>query len=190
MDLIFHCEVKHCYYHVLCRTQERYDSVAANHGCPNNCGTTTYGPEYMMSLLEEIWKQLDESVTYIIENPNGPQAEWHKAYAQGLAYTLAKFMNPHFTTPQEISREAKKRYDERKAGHYYDTPGIASKKLVLPATARSFTESAVTRATQAVRQLNEKETQGIINGKGFFSAIEVARMYQTTPAHVELLWSS
>jgi hypothetical protein len=189
------------------KDQEALDRVTADHGCPNNCGTTTYGPEYTMSLLAEVWEQLDVSVTYLKENPNGVEAEWHKAYAQGLAFVLAKFMTPHFRTPKEVSAEALKRYNEREAGRYYDTPGIASKRYVLPDygdvykgpaqrtlaegadSVRSASSGGIAARAATGKKLNDTERAGIINGKGFFPASELARMYGVPEAQIESVWS-
>jgi len=195
--------------YVSVKDQEALDRVTADHGCPNNCGTTTYGPEYTMSLLAEIWEHLDVSVKYLKENPNGVEAEWHKAYAQGLAFTLAKFMTPHFRTPKEVSAEALKRYNEKAAGRYYDTPGLGSKRHVLPdygdvykgPAQRTLVEGADSGRSASVRagsdaaraatakKLNDTERAGVINGKGFFSASDIARMYGIPEAQVESIWA-
>lgn len=196
--MIFKCTVQHCYYHVVVKDQATYDRVAADHGCPNPCGTTTYGPEYTMSLLSEIWEQLDKSVAYIKENPDGSEIAWHKAYAAGISFTLAKFMVPHFHTQDDISREALKRYKMHQEGTPYDTPGLVSRKYEIPSDwkdkyptpERAERSARPTRPTQAVKQLNEKELQGIRNGKGFFDVADVARMYGVPEARVEEIWAS
>lgn len=181
----YNCRQAHCHFVVASRTQ---DPVA--HSCPYPGGTTTYGPEYTMSLLSECWEHLDSVVARIIEEPNSHDAEYNKAYANGLAYMLAKFMNPHFTTPQEISKEAAKRYKNRKAGVEYETPGIGSQRYIPPRLAEPTKRAPLTRSTQQVRALSEKETQGILNGKDFFPAEQVAQMYSVPVAEVERLWAS
>ena len=207
MSLVFRCPVRLCYYHVLVKDQQAYDRAAADHGCPYPGGTTTYGPEYTMSILAEIWEHLDVSVKYIKENPNGPEAEWHKAYAQGLAYVLARFMTPHFRTPKEVSAEALKRYNEKAAGRYYDTPGLGSKRYVLPDygdvykgpaqrtlaegadSGRSASSNGRSTSSSPGKKLNDTERAGVINGKGFFSASDIARMYGIPEAQVESIWA-
>jgi hypothetical protein len=193
--VIFKCTVQHCYYHVSVKDQTHYDHVQADHGCPNQCGTTTYGGTITVSLLTDIWEELDKAVAYLRAEPNGSQAEYYKAYASGLSFTLAKFMVPHFRTHEDISREALKRYKMRMDGIAYETPGLAQRKYEIPAewklkTVNPDKPERATRSTQMVKQLNDKELMGIRNGKGFFDAGTVATMYQVPVATIEQIWST
>ena len=202
--MIFDCPEKWCFYYVYVKDQDAYDKAKTTHKCPYPGGTRTYGPEYTMSLLSEIWDELDRTVEYLKEQPQADDHEFKKAYALGLSYTLAKFMVPYFRTTEEVSREALKRYKNRKEGVAYDSPGLGSLKYVPPVEApqNKYPElyarevparkktSAPRSATAVTRELNEKELHGIRNGKGFFPAADVARMYSIPEAQVEEIWAT
>lgn len=145
----------------------------------------TYGP----SLLEQTWTELDFYTARIIEDG---QKEYDKGYARGLAKTLSLFMVPHFTTPDAIVKEAKKRYDMKKAGEEYCTPGLAERKYEPPPGDHKLSripaeKAKLSKPKAAEPALSAEQIAGIKNALGMFSAKELADMYKVSVATIESL---
>lgn len=114
----------------------------------------------MPSIIQRIWKQLDDELDEIIDITNQRAlAETHdvdpgvedldlalataKGRARGKAEALALMMTPHFTTADEISTEASKRKWYRDNGQEYRTPGLAGGTLGVDLQARELERKAL-----------------------------------------------
>jgi hypothetical protein len=87
-----------------------------------------------MTIIEQAWTQLDTEVDEIMalttkvgrgEHDFEYDLAFAKAAARGKAEILALLTTPFFTTADEISAEAGRRYQARQAGVDPQTPGIS-----------------------------------------------------------------
>jgi hypothetical protein len=185
---VYRCPEPNCYY---ARQVPRAELPPA-HKCPEMNGTTkvgwmTYGP----SLLEKTWAELD-AVTARLMNPVlATNKEQDKGYAQGLAFTLSLFMAPHLTTPQDVAREAKRRY-ENKDNPEYCTPGLAERRYEPPPGDHKLSripaeKAKLSKPKPAEPALTPEQVAGIKNALGMFTAQELADMYKVSVATIESL---
>ncbi len=112
---VFSCAEDHCYYSVLVTGDD-----STRHKCPAT-GTTTYGWSITVSIVEDIWHELDCAVAKIRAKEDVEQA---KCEARAYARVLLLFMKPFFNTVEEISKEAMLRYKAKHEGLEHETPGI------------------------------------------------------------------
>lgn len=134
----FACPAPLCFYNIVAATAELRDVRAADHPCPWFGGGHTTLSWGIMSdqYLEPIWKLLDASVDSIKgtapDDWDQPSLQATRAEARAYANTLALLMQPFFSTQQEISHEALRRWQERQAGRVPETPGIGRLKWKRP----------------------------------------------------------
>ncbi len=83
-----------------------------------------------MMLVEQVWKMLDDTMDELMAldaqglSVTGRDANVLKARARAQAEILAIFMQPFFTTPDGIAKEAGVRYKARRDGIEHKTNGI------------------------------------------------------------------
>lgn len=84
-----------------------------------------------MTLVEQVWKKVDEDMLALMQP--GPNTDFAslKARLRAFAEVLAIFMIPHFTTADEVAREAKRRYDNR-LDETYCTAGLNVRRYEAP----------------------------------------------------------
>jgi hypothetical protein len=185
---VYRCPEPNCYY---ARQVPRAELPPA-HKCPEMNGTTkvgwmTYGP----SLLEKTWAELD-AVTARLMNPVlATNKEQDKGYAQGLAFTLSLFMAPHLTTPEDVAREAKRRWENRNNPEYC-TPGLAERRYEPPPGDHKLSripaeKAKLSKPKPAEPALTPEQVAGIKNALGMFTAQELADMYKVSVATIESL---
>lgn len=187
--LVFRCSQQYCFYAV--SVKER---IIPQHNCPQINGRTkvswmSYGP----SLLEQTWAELDQVTARLMTSPNNRLVD-DRGYAQGLAFTLSLFMVPHFTSPTDISREAKKRYQMKQTGEEYCTPGLVERKYEPPPgdhkLSRISEEKAKAMRPKSQPKLTQAEIDSIKNAAGMFSSEELAKVYKITVAVVNQVLAS
>lgn len=150
------------------------------------------------NLLQKTWGLLDAEVD-LIKDPGGQEfVEYHKAKARGIAEVLALFMPPHFTTGDEIVREALRRYNARTSGdNEYETAGLGSRRLEPPpgATRQTSQKQAPQKEvrtvpagsrTRAVKEIPSSAVDTSRKGieQGMFTVAMIAKMYGTTEEQV------
>jgi len=125
----FRCDKPNCYMALGCKTEADAEAIAASHDCPRQGGPTNFSWSATVTLVEQLWTELDTVVDHILDydESSGHTREYWQARATGLAFALSIFMVPHFRTEKEISAEAKVRYDHRKAGTPWTTIGLGSR---------------------------------------------------------------
>lgn len=84
-----------------------------------------------MTLVEQVWAKVDEDMLALMQPEAHTDFAALKARLRAFAEVLAIFMTPHFTTADEIAREAKRRYDNRMDPEYC-TPGLNQRRYEPP----------------------------------------------------------
>lgn len=126
---LFACSQDNCYRRLTFKTVEEALFDEANHACP-------WGTEYQagwfdvtQTLVGQLWEKLDNEMDGIMAaDPDSSDKMKHSQRARAFAESIAIFMPPFFTTADEVAKEAKRRYDARKAGEDYETPGLGSRR--------------------------------------------------------------
>jgi hypothetical protein len=120
------------------------------------------------------------------------EAGTQKGYAQGLAFTLSLFMAPHLTTPQDVAREAKRRY-ENKNNPEYCTPGLAERKYEPPPGDHKLSRQSEQRAKvmaskpKVTHNLTDEQINMIKSAAGMFSPEDLAGMYDVSVTVIKSL---
>jgi hypothetical protein len=162
----------------------------------------TAGP----TLLQRTWDLLDAKMEVIMVKPElgrDDTTSWMEAkqQARGIAEVLAMFMVPHFSTADEIAREAVARYKARQSGDTeYETAGLGSRRYEPPAATileRANERRSAPAATKTRRQpvkraaTGNKIPDGAVNtvknaiSGGMFTLAQVAKTYSMTEAEVK-----
>lgn len=131
----FQCQAPLCFYAIVAATEEKIDKRIEDHPCPwFGGGTTTLSWGVMSdSYLAPIWELMDKHMDAVYDETASSEARLaNREVARGLAYSLSILMPPFFSTPGEIIIEAKVRYEHRKAGTEYETPGLGRLKWKQP----------------------------------------------------------
>jgi hypothetical protein len=192
----FRCGEPNCYMAIGCKTEEDAHTIAAEHGCPYQGGPTRFSWSATVSLVNQLWVELDRVVDHIMDydESSGHTREYWQARASGLAFALSIFMVPHFRTEREISAEAKVRRDHRVAGTPWTTIGLESRRYefagdskykTLSETKKSARSAGVGGVGPQAGQLaifNEQERAAIKQAIAtkMFSREELAKVYKTT----------
>ena len=89
-----------------------------------------------MSLLSQVWEELDKVTAVLIEHKNELEPNdlnHYKGQAVGLAKTIVIFHRPFFDEGvKAVSAEALKRYKAKKAGEQYETIGLNERRYEMP----------------------------------------------------------
>lgn len=185
--LVYRCPEPHCYF-----AREIKEPIAPEHKCPQGNGTTKVGwTVYGPSLLEKTWFELDV-VTHRLMTKTSLETD--RGYAQGLAFTLALFMAPHLTTPNDVAREAKKRWEMKQAGEEYTTPGLGERRYEPPPGDHKLSRQTEQRAKvsaapkpKRVTWLTDEQVEMVKAAAGMFSAADLAGMYEVPVEVIESL---
>lgn len=115
-------------------------------------------------VLERLWAELDATMDTLMNLSGMEGVDEHevallrvKARTQGE--TLLMFTYPFFTSIEEISREAKLRYNARKKGEVRETPGLAGEEYAPPADNRRAQDSQETERKPASRRSSRSSTR-------------------------------
>lgn len=182
-----------------------------------------------MSLVGQCWEDLDAIMDKIMdppgkaENPRLGESNWKstdwlikhhadRGQARGMAILLARFMVPFFRTPDDIAKEAKRRWECRQRGETPQTPGLDSRKYEFPSDDKykgireAIARPPVQRTVRGTRmltrdsvlavddgnnpfgKLSEKDTESIRKTKGLMTADELASIYRTNSGMVRKIW--
>lgn len=191
---LFRCPAPLCFYNVSAATEKDINRQAETHPCPwFGGGTTTLGWSVMSEqFLRDIWGQLDLRVNDIMgeEPPDDPGFKERARYeARGLAVALAVLMPPFFYKPDEIAREAKKRWDERAIGNdSYETPGMGRLRLKPPPT--EYTTAGLRKTDTSVQTTLDDQTKAGIKAaleSGLFTDKQLASTYSVTEEYIRSL---
>lgn len=129
---VFQCSEKWCTYRVALSP----DGSNRKHPCPYLGGTTVI--RSFMSLLSQVWEELDKVTAVLIEHKNELEPNdlnHYKGQAVGLAKTIAIFHRPFFDEGvKAVSAEALKRYKAKKAGEQYETIGLNERRYEMPSS--------------------------------------------------------
>lgn len=91
-----------------------------------------------MSLLSQLWDELDQVTETLIEKKNELEPEnlmHYKGQAVGIAKCIVIFHRPFFDEGvKAVSAEALKRYKAKKAGEDYETIGLNERRYEMPST--------------------------------------------------------
>lgn len=216
IDIVNHpflvwCDVEKCNFQVAAKTYEEGVAIYGVHKCPYIGGETKVRAYVSRNRVDDAWGKLDTAVTELIEGNYPPvttivsadddgggvnQTEVEhpektrlKGVCRGMAELLAIFMEPNFTTADQISAEAKRRYDARKAGDTaYVTPGLAPHtfgKPMDPAQKAANAKRPVpvqerNPAPSPVHKFTEDEVGSIkfAHESGMFTAEQLAKTYK------------
>ena len=88
-----------------------------------------------VSLLEQLWLELDDVTSSIIEDRDEVTSEalWKlKGQATGIAQAIVIFHQPFFQDVRAVSQESLLRYRAKKNGEHYQTIGIKERKYEMP----------------------------------------------------------
>lgn len=129
---VFQCSEKWCTYRVALSP----DGSNRKHPCPYLGGTTVI--RSFMSLLSQVWEELDKVTAVLIEHKNELEPNdlnHYKGQAVGLAKTIVIFHRPFFDEGvKAVSAEALKRYKAKKAGEQYETIGLNERRYEMPSS--------------------------------------------------------
>lgn len=193
-----YCEREGCYAIAAFRTEEDAQVFLALHKCPY-MSPAKIGLLVSRTLLEESWVDLDEVMDTLMDGNLDPdQIQRFRGEARGMAKILARFMSPHLRTADDIAREAKRRYDARKAGEEYETPGLGHRRMEPPPAApvtyagtpaRNARQSSRGTKVSKVLALTEQERTAIkmARDSGMFSVKELSGVYGITEAEVSAI---
>lgn len=220
--VLYECPKPGCMYRLLL-----WEYEDPSHRCPHG-GYTKIGLSVTMSLVGQCWQDLDEIMDQLMspegkkENPQLGEYIWRsvddhikyerlRGQARGMAALLARFMVPFFRTPDEIAKEATRRYNARKSGDVsYETPGLAARKYEFPSDdkyrgvkigADAGASAAPRRASSPAKKaltrrpllpygaLTDVEIAAIKRMKGQMTLDELSMIYSTTPEIVNKIWN-
>jgi hypothetical protein len=178
---IVSCDVDKCFYVVSAATYAEAEEKLNDHSCPFTGGPTKIGLLVSRTILENAWIKLDALLTTLLDDNLEPEDKISlRNQCRGMAEILALFMSPHFTTGDEVSREAKRRYDSRKAGEDPGTPGLGPVKLAPARGVAQPTQLPVT-AAKPVHKLNDTEVAAIKHAASSgFDPADLAKVYKVS----------
>lgn len=140
------CPAPLCFFSGRYEFQATARKMQEAHPCPwFGGGTTTISWGIMSSqFLSPLWTELDRLVDFVMDESNDSTERGKAAErARGLAFALATFMPPFFNTVDEISHESLVRWEKRKAGEDYETPGLGRLRFQVPPAAHVLTPAGL-----------------------------------------------
>jgi hypothetical protein len=132
-------------------------------------------------VLLETWKLLD-AVMAEIKSPHTTTPDWYKAQGRAYANVLATFMPPFFDDPDEIVREALRRYDNRDNPEY-ETPGLGVKFLAQFDKPKKYVKEEKRTGNKLPDTAIENIKKAIESG--MFTVDQIATNYKVSPAEVK-----
>lgn len=191
---LYRCPAYMCFYQLSFSSEKDAQTGAEKHqanGCPwFGGGTTTLSWGIMSdSFIAPIWRLLDECMDSIMAQPatieESNRQIQARIEARAYANTLALLMPPFFHHPDEIAREAKVRYEKRKAGEDYETHGMGRLRFKPPNT----NLDSIGRVVQKGPQLDEATIKGIkaaLDSK-LFQPEQLAATYAVPVSYIKSL---
>jgi hypothetical protein len=177
----FKCPRPHCYLAVAVYTRDEALRVESDHKCPALGGTLHISWWSQMTLLEEMWKELDRALDEYYDAP-GEMKDPKQHYMRGLSYAIALFMQPHFRTTTDIAHEAVRRRTARLNGdESYQTVGLNERRLEMPPSLREITKPA-TPAPQPPKTFTPQEIATIKQSAAVMPLADIARLYGVAEA--------
>lgn len=142
-------------------------------------------------VLLNTWQRLDLYTEMIMTGAGGePEVLAAKAKARAYAEVLADFMPPFFTDPDEVVKEAIRRYKAREAeDDEYETPGLGVKSL------DAFDKQPMKvdpRTVVIPVEINDKQRASIKLGleSKMFTVAQLAKTYGVKEAVIEAIRSA
>lgn len=195
-----------CNFRVVEKTYEAGVKALTVHQCPYRGGSTKIGILVSLSQLIEAWEKLDSAVIELIEgnyppevrldardNPEefeNPEKIRLKGICRGQAEVIALFMGTNFPDADAVSAEAARRYNAKKAGEEYYTPGLEPRPIAKPRTVEykdGVNKSGGKPVTQPrnsapspVHKFTEEEVGSIkfAHESGMFTLEQLAKTYK------------
>lgn len=156
------------------------------------------GMDQGRGLLLKTWELLDAATDTVMKKAADPWSLENvgikevQAEARAYANVLAMFMEPFFTSADDIVREAVTRYKARQAGVQRDTPGLAE-HIWDPRKDWDGSDKVLPNANPQPkvnlgRQLTSEEAEAVANAlsAGMFTVEQLAEMFKTS-THAILL---
>lgn len=112
--------------------------------------------------------------------------------ARAISEVLAPMMQPFFSTPDEIVKEAVRRHTARQAEDTdYETPGLGQKSLA-PHDVMPMQVNPASKPSKPEKELTEKDKAGIkmALGSGMFPIKKLAESYGVSEATIKALADS
>lgn len=152
-------------------------------------------------LLLSLWQRLDIAFAGLKDAPGDPEIALAKLQCRTLAEVLAEFMQPFFTSADDIAREAQRRYQAQQTGTEYETPGLAEK--IWDPNSRwdgtVFSDESLTKvdagqrpkAAAVSKRTGNKIPNDSINAStqaiqlGMFTVAQIAKTYSMSEAEVK-----
>lgn len=136
------------------------------------------------SLVELMWVELDAGYKKL--NETGSQMEpvvfgQMQGYLRGIAWCIAHFMNPLFTTADQVVRECMIRYEHFKSGEPYETKGLGSRRYETATASKYATlNQTATQAEKPKHNLSPEQVEKIkaARASGMFSDDDICEMYK------------
>lgn len=133
----FKCDQPHCFYSVCADSEQAAEQIKSEHPCPYAGGESHYSWSVTVTLVEQVWEKLDAEMDNLMKTPSGhANTIAIKARLRAFAEVLAIFMTPHFTSADDIAREAGRRYKNRD-DETYETAGLKSRRFEAPPSLQS-----------------------------------------------------
>jgi hypothetical protein len=176
------CTESHCTLHMSAPSYEEGVRVYGAHHCPHLGGPTKIGYSVTLTIVETAWQKLDAVMDLIMDPAAStlPEQTMRAKYeARGMAEIIALFMGPFFTTPDDVAKEAKKRWQARRDGDTaYETVGLGHLKYQAPPGGPRD------KTVEPAHKLTDKEIAGIkaALGSGMMKDVELAKMYGVSVA--------
>lgn len=147
--------------------------------------------------VKPIWSFLDAAMDVIkseqLDAISADNRERAKQEARAYANVLAVLMPPFFSHPDEIAREAMVRWQKRKAGEDYETPGMGRLRYKPPNTTLTTaglpkTDTSIQMTTKVI-ELDDATQKGIKAAleSGLFTAKQLAATYSVSEAYIQSL---
>lgn len=190
------CPNEECLLSEPCTSPTDGMSRLDQHFCPEKIAFTERVIKVPPTTLEKVWLKLDAAVIELIEGDysNAPEEKTRlMGVCRGMAEVLAEFMGPHFTTPDQISEECKRRYTAKKNGIEYETAGIFGQRLAPPPGTPSKYETTRASAPKvsSTERFKSEEIKAIKMAfeMGMMDVEQLAKMYKVTEPVIQAVIS-
>lgn len=176
----FLCPKPHCYLAQAASSESEARHIEATHRCPNQMGTTKIGWYVTMTLVEQLWEELDRALDDFYASP-AEMREPKKHYMRGLSFSLTIFMQPHLTTQNQIAEEAVRRRDARLAGDStYQTIGLNERRYETPPPSREGVPARKSTPPPPAKTFTDTEIATIKQSASLMPLADIARLYGVT----------
>jgi len=151
-----------------------------------------YHPEASMAggptLVQQMWDLLDARTAELMKPVPDEEILTTRGQARGIAQCLALFMQPHFSTADDVVREAVKRYKAKQEGTDYETPGLGSRSLESPPLFIAPRRTGTATKKAANPSVSDADKASILKAKGVFPADDLAKIYKVSVEVINQIW--